>query len=564
MIALQTRKLKLLESVRYRALAGEALDAAAVLQLQSALRNVSSGAPYEASASSPRVANNSEPEWTKHLVNQLQLDLNYSIVASVIMIAKVKRMPGQHGAETLLGLVDDQGYLHVLNENGIEICLFFLEHSALVTTAAFDGTDLKKSIFVTAASDGSVHVMNLELLRNTSLAAEKPLSVHINITFKYKLNEMIAQEILVEGSAPVDAVGAYVTSLLIYVKQSARSFALLIGDSVGRVTLCALYGDSFDTHLIQAGEPIQSMTRLGILVAIAVGHEVHIHVMGRFEHRSKVCRSGGVRAEDKIKHVSMDMGSNPYLFARTADGKILTFDTKARGGNGANGKPDIVCALISTLNPQLEAIASVPRGSGSALALQNMVLVGYNCQTKLYDTSFVKSTSKLKLIDVIGLYDAGSSEGSAYFCQPASSDGNRDANGNNSPRLGVFATSAFLAPKSERARSVDAVVLVTANAVLNWEEAHEECQKDNLACGEECSAESQICPVDSAAPSMRSRLQLFRTVEKTIDHFDNPIGDVVINRCDCYLCCTSCLFNFILYFLCSSKALMGGYARLCL
>lgn len=510
LISLQNRKLRLLRALRYRALAGERLDA---LQLQSVLSDGN------------RTREGDTPEWSKHLVKEMQLELDYAIVASVVMVTKVKRMPGQHGSEVLLGLVDTEGYLHIVTTMGEEVLLYHLAHSHAISAIAFDGTDVKKTIFVSAATDGSVHIMSMEVSRNTSLSAEKSVMVNMSVLFRYKLNEVIPALVETASVAPVNASAAYVTSLLVYVKQSVKSFVLLVGDSVGRVTLCSLLGESFDVNVINPGEPIASMTRLGTLVAIAAGHNVHIHVMGRFELPAKICRSGGDRDEDKILQISMDMGSNPYLFAKTFSGKVLSFDTKSRGKNEISGKPDVFCVLLSALKAETgytgNELAKPLDGVslyGSAMALKGTVLVGHNCDLKLYDTQHMRSSQELRWIDAVHAFDSSATGLSG--CDLAAPDGEAAQSlSGRIPRSGLYFDSAFLPPKSERARAVDAFVLASAN----WKHGAPSSEKESNLCSDApgtCLDSEQDRPV-------RARLQLFRTVEKIAPALENPLGGLV-------------------------------------
>ena len=532
MIALQQQKLHLLEKVRYRALAGERIDPQFLTSSLNAATSLGGDNDY-GRWNSP---SEGSPEWTKYLKEQFEIELDYSIVASVVMIAKVKRLPGQHGTETLLGLVDTFGNFHILDNDGEEVYVHRLNHESQVVAIAYDGTDAKKTLLATTASDGSVHVMQMEVVRNTSLASEKKIVITMSSLYKYKLHEVLPSEVESKDGTLIDANGAYVQSILIYVKQSARSFVLLLGDSVGRVTLASLMGESFDVHVISPGVPITSMTRLGTLVAIAAGHAVHIHIMGKFELPAKICRSGGIRDEDKLSLISMDMGSNPFLFARTEGGKLLGFDTKAKVINEKTGKTEVLCELVSSVDPKKDrsmnsnAFSGIPsHGSaiyGSVLALKKMILVARNCGLSIYDTSLMKATQEVNTVDFLNFNEI-SRKGSV--CKIAAESGNGKDIGTSGmmmPRLGISIDSAFLPPKSERARAVDAIVMLTANT-----EIEDNIQVDApSASGESCEVEAISADITCKFKLNRlhrSRLRLYSTVEMTGDSIENPIAGLV-------------------------------------
>lgn len=152
-------------------------------------------------------------DFRRHFRFQLPYPLAESKVMSFKINGMVRKGKPLSNFIVLVVAVDINGVMHILDDTGKELAYLPLDHHSRLTAISYDGTDFNCPLIVTAAEDGSIHSIHLNVFRNGYLvggARQMPVIDNDNIASPG--GEGIAPKEIKRDSESVYTIQAYIHS----------------------------------------------------------------------------------------------------------------------------------------------------------------------------------------------------------------------------------------------------------------------------------------------------------------------------------------------------------------
>ena len=350
LVAAEKRKLQLLEASRKKSLKGErlALDRANSRSFEGELK-----------------------KFGEYLVPRNEIKTNYSVMEVQLMSFKVKErirnnkkasanMSPKIDAISLLAAIDVNGILHIYDasSNGAilgsvqeELASMDLGHNGSISVLGYEGSDAAFPIIASAATDGSVHMTCLEILKDgylitgsrgfsTSNIRQKTnltlpvspngISVVAAVCSTYNINDIkmirspVAEKTTSNHSSELKSVKQdenstrtpFVTSLVLTSRgASMASHHIYAGDSNGFLHNHNAKGEYVSSAAVYDQKPLVDMVRIGAYMVVAARNILQIVNLNTM---TVVSTCSG--AKEPIVQVALDLTTPSNVIVKLASG----------------------------------------------------------------------------------------------------------------------------------------------------------------------------------------------------------------------------------------------------
>ena len=298
-------------------------------------------------------------------IDKVRFYADYNIIDARILVTKLKpRRVNRKGKSSsllnsnvlpildhvqLFSLIDTNGTLHIINDDGIELDSMYLEHTAPISAVTYDGFDANSPLLITGDTLGNVHLTYLQIHRYGVLVAGNPkfipllppastaidISVMSIINAKFKLPPLKPTNGQCDNTSKTcpkeSAVSTYPTSVCAFYKAAVKYHVIYTGDSMGRLFQHKSNGDRLKTTIIANGSALNVCTRQGTTLALASGRSVFMVNAGKFTLSQRVCQT-----PSDIVEIDFDSKSANHMHVKLITGESMIVLPKSFHSRPAN------------------------------------------------------------------------------------------------------------------------------------------------------------------------------------------------------------------------------------